>query len=439
MPDGDVPVRWQVANDEGFDDLVAAGVVTARASSAHTLHVDAKGLDPDTAYYYRFTTAQWASPVGRTRTTPPADARPDRFHFLFASCQNWKDGYFTAWRHAAAEQPDLVVFLGDYIYESGPSPGGVRQHPTDEVTTLAEYRNRYGLYKGDPDLQAAHAAAPWLCTWDDHEVENNYAGTTPQDPADTARFAARRADAYRAWYEHTPTRIKPPDDEGGGSAAVYRTLDWGRLARFFALDTRQYRTDQPCDADLSEDCPERSAPGATILGEEQEAWLLERFEETKATWNVLANQVIMSPVPLGPLFNMDQWDGYPAQRERVVAAMADSELANPVVITGDIHASGLGDLVPKVGADAVGTEIVGTSISSEFPPGLVQAAQDLIGGLDHVKFFDAKSRGYVTCEVTPDALTTRFRVVSTAKERGGDISTASTWVITDGTPGAREA
>ncbi len=439
MPDGDVPVRWQVADDERFTDIVAAGVVTARPASAHALHVDAKGLDPDTTYHYRFTTAQWTSPVGRTRTAPAADARPERLNFIFASCQDWRDGYWTAWRHAAAEEPDLVVFLGDYIYEGGASPGGVRQHGTDEVTTLADYRNRYGLYKGDAHLQAAHAAAPWLCTWDDHEVENNYAGTTPQDAADAAGFAARRADAYQAWYEHTPTRIEPPGHEDGGSADVYRTLDWGRLARFFVLDTRQYRTDQPCGADLAADCPERTAPSATILGEEQETWLVERFGDTEATWNVLANQVIMSPVPLGPLFNMDQWDGYPGDRERVLAAMVDTELANPVVITGDIHASGVGDLVPAVGADAVGTELVGTSISSEFTPELIEVAEDLIGGLDHVKYFAAASRGYVSCEVTPDALTARFRSMSTVKERGGDITTASTWVVDAGTPGAHEA
>ncbi len=438
MPDDDVPVRWEVATDEAFDDVVADGVETATAALGHSVHADAAGLAPDRWYHYRFTAGSQVSPVGRTRTTPTATAEVDRLRFVFASCQNWKDGYWPAWRHAAEEEADLVVFLGDYIYESGIAGGqGVRRHNSEEVTTLAAYRDRYGLYKGDPNLQTAHRAAPWVTIWDDHEVENNYAGEFPQDGAPVGPFADRRVAAYQAYYEHQPMRIPPPD---GGPFDLYRTLDWGRLARFHLLDGRQFRTDQPCgDEDLTRDCPERADPNGTMLGKDQEVWLGQALSASKATWNVLANQVIMTPLPLGPFFNMDQWDGYPAARSRLLDQITSSGAANPVVITGDIHASGVGDVSAGAEDDpVVAAELVGTSISSDFPEALADAAEAVIGGLPQVKWFNVRERGYVTCEVTAEDLTARFRVVTTTREPEADVVTRSTWVVDAGTPGARE-
>lgn len=436
MPAEPVPVRWQVATDAAFTDLVADGLVDADPAYGHSVHVDVRHLRPATAYHYRFTTGPWTSPVGRTRTAPRKRAHVDRLHFVFASCQNWQAGHYPAWRHAAAEQPDLVVFLGDYIYEGGVSSGGVRRHDGPEPTTLTGYRNRYGLYKGDADLRAAHAAAPWVVTWDDHEVENNYAAGLPQDGADPAEFVARRAAAYQAYYEHMPIRVPLPVDD---SLELYRGVEWGRLARFFVLDTRQFRSDQACGTeDLGPDCPERSDPERTILGAEQEAWLVDGFRRSKASWNVLANQVIMSATPLAGLFNMDQWDGYAAQRARILQAMVDHELSNPVVVTGDIHASGVGDLVGEVGDQPVGTEFVGTSISSTFTPDLIDLAEAVIGGLPHVRWFDARHRGYVSCEVTPDAFRASYRIVD-ALQPDSPVTTARTWVVDAGSPGARPA
>ncbi len=442
MPDADVRVRWEVATDEAFADIVADGSSTAVPAFAHSVHVDAKGLEPDTAYWYRFVAGGQTSPVGRTRTAPAADQELDRLRFVFASCQDWRDGYYSAWGHAAEEDVDLVVFLGDYIYENGDGDEDqIREHGSDEVFTLDDYRNRYGLYKGDTELQAAHARFPWILVWDDHEVDNNYAGVSgeTQPTPSEDEFRARRAAAYQAYYEHQPVRVDPPD---GSDLVLYREVAYGRLASFFVVDTRQYRSDQPCtdSGDIGAPCPERTAPGNTLIGDEQAAWLADALGASRARWNVLANQVVMTPLPFGPLFNLDQWDGYPGDRTRVLEILAREEVSNPVVLTGDIHASGVGDLMDdRPGAPVVGTELVGTSISSSFDEDLATAAESLLANLPQVKWFYARARGYVRCEVSPDQWRTDFRRVSTVTETRSEIATDTSWVVRDGTPGAVEA
>jgi alkaline phosphatase D len=240
-----VPVRWEVATDDGFRDVVRRGTAVARPEWGHSVHVDVGRLHPGRWYFYRFRVRDQLSPVGRTRTAPARGATGDRLRFLFGSCQNWQSGCWPLWAHAPADDPDLVLHLGDYIYEgpAGTGPSIVRPHNGPEIVTLDDYRNRYGLYKGDPALQGIHAACPWVVTWDDHEVENNYAGLTPQVVAEAPAFPARRAAAYQAWWEHMAVRLPAPT---GPDLAIYRSLDWGRLARFHVLDTRQYRSDQPC-------------------------------------------------------------------------------------------------------------------------------------------------------------------------------------------------
>ena len=325
---------------------------------------------------------------------------------MFGSCQDYRDGYWTAWPHVVADNPDLVLWLGDYIYEGGVE-GTVRDHNSDEVMTLVDYRNRYGLYKQDPGLQAAHAAAPWIVTWDDHEVENNYARLTPQDPADVAIFRARRAAAYQAFWEHQPIRSRP----NGEWLAVYRTLRWGRLLQLLVLDGRQYRANQACNTeDLAPDCEERNEPGRTMLGPTQFAWLQRELAADRCRWSLLANQTVMTPVPFGPAYNMDQWDGYPAERTKIFKSLA--RVRNAVVITGDIHAAGVGDLREEPdGSPVVGTELVTAGISSSFDPALADLAEQLLNGLDQVKWFDAHHRGYVRCDVTPESWRADFRIV----------------------------
>jgi alkaline phosphatase D len=442
MPPVDVPVRWEVASDERFRRVVRAGHATASPRWAHSVHVDVRHLRPDAWYFYRFRVGDQVSPVGRTRTAP-ARGRGDRLRFLFASCQNWQDGFWPAWAFAPQEDPDLVVHLGDYIYEGGANPAAVRQHNSAEITTLDAYRNRYGLYKGDPALQGIHAACPWVVTWDDHEVENNYAGLLPQVPAEAPGFAARRAAAYQAWWEHQPVRLPPP---AGPDLRIYRTVDWGRLARFHVLDTRQYRSDQPCgSSDIGTSCPARTAPERTLLGPDQEDWLGRSLRRSRATWDVLANQIVMTSMPLaGTIYNLDQWDGFAAARARVLDLLAAAHTDNPIVITGDIHAAGVGDLVGE-NADATpstdvrGTELVGTSISSGFDPTLAEVAEQLISALPHVRWADTRHRGYVRCDADRDRLLASYQQVPTVLEPDAPVTTGRAWVVEAGVLGPQEA
>jgi alkaline phosphatase D len=442
LPDQSLPVRWEVAADDGFEDVVASGDAVAEPALAHAVHVDASGLEPDTWYWYRFSVGGTTSPVGRTRTAPGRRDDPRRLRFAFASCQDRQAGYWTAYDHLAAEDIDLVVHLGDYIYESAPNPAAVRPAQTPAPTDLAGYRRRLGEYRADPALQAAHARVPWICTWDDHEVRNNYANDVPDQSDEaslsTGQFLERRAAAYQAYFEHMPVRVDPPD---GPDMRLYRTLTWGRLARFYVLDGRQYRSDQACGdpSDVGLMCPEVGDDDRTMLGPDQEAWLGRRLGESEATWNVLAQQTIVSPVmvPVGSDVggNLDQWDGYRAARRRLVDQLRDVD--NPVVITGDIHASGVG--VVNVDPDDPDSrplipELVGTSISSTFPEDLVALVEAAAAASPAIHYVDARQRGYVVCAVDEDEWRADFRYVSTTGVPEATVATGATWVIKPGDP-----
>jgi alkaline phosphatase D len=440
-----IPVGWELATDRRFEDVVASGDAVADPALGHSVHVDASALEPDTWYWYRFTVGDRISPIGRTRTTPTTGSEPESLRFVFASCQNRQDGYWTAYPHLAEEDVDLVIFLGDYIYEEPPDATASQPYASAAPVDLATYRVRWAEYKADPTLQAAHARFPWVCTWDDHEVANNYADALPEgtDPADEAaqdQFLRRRADAYLAFYEHMPLRLDPPE---GPDYRIYRGLRWGKLARFYVLDGRQYRSNQACDATIvvasaGPLCPEATGDTRSMLGEAQEEWLAEGLNETEATWNVLAQQTVMAPVPFAQnLVNLDQWDGYPAARRRLVDQLR--EVSNPVVITGDIHLSAAGyvtDDPDDPTTDALATELVGTSISSNFP--LADVVEGLAGSLPNVQYVNARERGYVVCDVSPGELRAEFRYVTTVAAPEADIATGATWVVTEGDPIPRE-
>jgi alkaline phosphatase D len=425
--EGEHDVTWTVTRG---DTVVAAGVERATPEDAHAVHAVVGGLDPDGEYQYSFTCGDFTSPIGRTRTAPDGDA--ERLRFAFASCQDWQDGHYSAHEHLAAEDVDLVVFLGDYIYEGGPSSTSPRQHDSPEVIDLDAYRGRYALYKSDPNLQAAHARAPWLVIWDDHEVDNDHAGSNQDDGAPPGvDFTARRSAAYRAWWEHNATRLPKPTAD---ALEIHRSLEWGSLVSFFALDGRQHRSDQPCGGGLGAACPERDDPAASMLGAEQEAWIAEAMPASASTWNVVANQTVMAPSPIavGPttIFNMDQWDGYPAAQRRMLEVLARS--SNPVVITGDIHASAVGDI--ELDDAIVASELVGTSMTSEFPADLApffESAAVAAGA----QMADATHRGYVVCDVTPTTFRADYRIVESVLVPQSPISTSSSWQITAGTPG----
>lgn len=435
MPADDVEVRWEVAADDSFDDVVATGTAVATAAHGHSVHVRAE-LEPGW-WSYRFRVGEYTSPVGRTQPAPPATADTSLVRFASASCQNYQDGFYTAHADIAAQQLDFVVFLGDYIYEgTGVATVGendtVRTHGTPEVTTLEEYRNRYALYKSDPDLQAAHASCPWFVTWDDHEVENNYAGLVPQDAGDSALFAERRRQAYQAWWEHQPVDLPAPADD---DFTIYRGATWGTLLDLAVLDGRQYRSDQACgDPDLSLDppCAETFDEARTMLGDEQEQWLLDRLATGTATWRAIAQQTVFGDVTLGgAVLNYDQWDGYPADRNRIVSALDPAR--NTVVLTGDIHFAGAGNI--RQGERGVGTpvavELVATSISSG---GRVNpAVTDVVRAIPDIVDVELEHRGYVLHRVTPDAWSAEYRMVETVKQVGASMFVHATYVADAGT------
>lgn len=438
MPPADVAVSWEVATDAGFADVVRSGTAPAVAALGHSVHAEVGGLSPDTWYHYRFTAGGYESPVGRTRTTPPAGDCTTPLRFAFASCQSYPSGYYTAHANLADEGHDLVLFLGDYIYEGGQGTD-VRTHNSPEVTDLVAYRNRYALYRGDLDLQASHAACPWGVIWDDHEVDNDYAGDVDQDDSPVAAFRQRRAAAYQAWYEHQPVRLAPPT---GPDYRIYRDLAWGDLARFHLLDTRQYRADQACTtgALIDPPCDALDDPSRTMLGAEQEAWLTNGLRSSGATWNVVAQQVVFSALPLVGNYNMDQWDGYPLERDRIRDVMAGDDVANPVVITGDIHAAGIGRVLADWDLDGtapqVATELVGTSITSRFSETFAQLAEAVISGIPWIEHVNVRQRGYVVCDVDRDSMVATYRVVDTTTSPTSAVSTDVAWEIPAGDPGA---
>ena len=456
MPAVDVPVVWEIARDPEFADVVATGTVVTGPGVAHSVHVDVRGLESATTYWYRFSVGACASSVGRTRTAPARGAGVDRIRFAVASCQAYQSGYFTAYRGVAADELDFVLFLGDAIYELEASTA-VRRHGLPPPSTLAAFRTFYGLYRSDADLQAAHAAHPWIVTWDDHEVEDNYAKLEPggigssSDPDAAAKFPAKRAAAYQAWWEHTPVRACAPVD---GSLRIYRDFAFGDLVRLAVIDNRQYRSPVPRGEGAGNlprllgggpQLPGAFDPSATMLGREQEEWLGDVVHAVRERWLVLGNQTVMAEVDRAPDdpargFSMDSWDGYVAARNRLLGEVRDVGIRNFVSVGGDIHTSCVTDLLLDykiAGSPRVGTELVGPSISALelLPRGFAEATLQN----PHIHLYDTERRGYLRCDVTRDRLQADYRYVVSTAVRDTEIATGSTWVVDDGAPGARRS
>lgn len=418
MSDQPVSVSWEVATDRSFTDVVQRGTTLAKVVLAHSVHVEVEGLSPDRWYFYRFSCGGETSPVGRTRTLPRPESHPKTLRFAFASCQKYEMGYYTAYKHLAREEVDLVLHLGDYIYESDDSSKAVRPHGMKECLTLDDYRARYAIGKCDRDLQAAHAIAPWIVTWDDHEVSNDYANAVsePSERYTEAEFLVRRAAAYQAYYEHMPLRRRSLPV--GADMLIYRRFEYGDLATFNVLDTRQYRTDQPCGGDTVPPCPGVENTQATIMGEGQREWLFAGLKESPARWNIIAQQVQMARVDFTPgpelSIDMDKWSGYEAERRRLLRFLRDQKISNPVVLTGDSHENWANELLADFDDPRdlpVGVELMGTSISSggdgEDRPDYLET---LLAENPFVKYHN-NERGYVLCEVTPEEWRAEFCTV----------------------------
>lgn len=445
MPPQNVIVEWQVATDEAMTQVVARGTAVASRELAHSVHVEVEGLEPARWYWYQFQAAGEVSPKARARTAPKPDDLPGRMRFAFVSCQHYETGLYTGYQHMIRDDLDLIAHLGDYIYEGAAREKQIRKHVGPELHTLEDYRNRHAQYKTDLDLQAAHAACPWIVTWDDHEFANNCAGLISERKDESPlTYQFRRAAAYQAYYEHMPVRLAQLPT--GPYATLYRQVSFGRLASFAVLDTRQYRTDQPCGDGNKPPCEEVYNPQATLLGDVQEKWLYKTLESSPAAWNVLTQQVMMARADRAAgdtvTHSMDQWPGYEANRQRVLKFFADHPRLNPIVITGDIHTNWVNQLqvdCTDEKSPIVATEFVGTSLSSG-GDGVVnpKTVEDVLRENPFVKFWNAE-RGYVTCEITPNLWTARYQVTPFVTKPGSPIETRRTFVVEHDRPGAVEA
>ena len=445
-----MPVRWELAADESMRRIVDSGTAMAQADWAHSARVEVRGLEPDRWYWYRFMAGDAVSAVARTRTAPSVDAAVSRMRFAFASCQQYEQGFYGAHRHIATDAPDLVAFLGDYIYETSWGKNHVRKHGTPEPYSLEDYRARYALYKSDPDLQASHAACPWIVTWDDHEVDNDYADNRSEDRMPREAFLLRRAAAYRAFYENMPLpeRMKP----AGPGMRLHTQLGWGRLGRFYLLDGRQYRSWQSCarrgrgggnTVDVDE-CDRLQNPRRSMLGFAQERWLGSALAESRSRWNLLAQQTRMAqfdqkPGP-GRRAWTDGWDGYPAARRRLLDHFVEKRIANPVVLGGDVHQFNVADLkldFDDPASPVVASEFVGTSTTSQGWP--QERVDRFLPDNPHMKLMDSRYRGYTRVELSAKEMRVELRAMATVKERDAACSTLATFVVEDARPGPQRA
>ena len=448
-------VHWQVAHDEQFRQPVAQGQTRTTAAQGHALHVQVHGLNPDRWYFYRFRCGNAFSATGRSRTAPAAGAAVQKLRMAVASCQRWEHGFYTAWADAAQAAPDLVLFLGDYIYEYAQpaKPEALaRPQPLRTAQTLQDYRDRYALHKSDAHLQAAHAACNWSVIWDDHEVENDYAAQYGR--GDSAHFLERRTAAWQAFYENMPLRsgVLQPGFQG---MHLYRSLQWGNLARLHLLDGRQYRDLQACRPESKAstgtvnpaDCPALQDPARSFLGWEQERWLARQLQAdgrkaADATrWSTLVQTTLFAARNFSNgRQSTDSWDGYPQARQRLVQQINEIRPRNSVLLGGDIHQNYVcaiaaqADRAPDTSNPVIASEFCGTSISSR--SGTTQDKVDAIAAHNpQVLFARSEERGYSLIELTPKAMTTTLRAVTNPLQADSSIYTLARFVVEDRKPG----
>ena len=445
-----IDVTWQLALDPQFTRIVQSGQLKARPELGHSLHAEVTGLSPAREYFYRFLSGQASSPTGRTRTFPAAHSPAARLRLAYASCQRWGDGFYSAYRDMREQNLDVVMFLGDYIYEYPPSASrDIRPTTGGWVLTLDEYRDRYALHKSDPHLQAMHAACPWIVTWDDHEVQNDYAELHAGfSGAPVQNFAARRRDAYQAFYENMPVRYADFAqllNRQSDQVKVFGSAKFGQLATLYNLDNRQYRHRQACTPGdrpgggriNPQHCELLGQEYRTLLGEQQEGWLKRQFERSQTQWNLIGQQSLIAPRDMGAGMSRvwnDGWGGYPAARQRLIDAMQSTGLKNPVVLGGDLHQNWVGHILAdyaRPGSQAVAVEFCGTSITSHTRA--TEAEIERI--LQHSPYFvfaNAEYRGYGVVDVRQHSLTTSLRAVKNIRDPASEVFTLSRFSVDAG-------
>ena len=437
MPAAPVAVDWEIGTDEALRRVVRRGTVEAIRDWAHSVHVEVTGLTPARDYWYRFTSGGARSPVGRTRTAPVRGTSPNRLTLAVASCQHFEQGHYAAYRAMAAEAPDVVVHVGDYIYE-GAGTSRVRSHDAPECYSLDDYRQRYAIYKSDPSLQAAHVAAPWIVVSDDHEVANDYAGDSALYQLPEV-FLRRRTAAYQAYYEHMPMpRALMPVE---GRQALYTSRAFGDLAAIFMLDGRQYRSPQACAPFPLIACDEMYGPDRTMLGAAQEEWLRRSLAASTARWNLIGQQTVFAHFDQSgegpPAYWADSWNGYPAARERLVATLLERPVANPVVFSGDIHAFLVNDVHAQAkdnDSPVVAAELVTSSISSLQRQ--TQATFDLWKSENpNVHLARGDTRGYLRVAVGREQLHADLVAVDDITRADSPTHVLASFDVENGTPG----
>jgi alkaline phosphatase D len=418
----------------------------ARPEVGHSVHVEVTGLEPARDYWYRFRAGDEVSQTGRTRTAPAGGARVERLRFGVCGCSHYESGYFTGYRRIAEEHFDFVLHTGDYIYEGradgGRNPNVVRQHIGHELYTVVDYRNRYSQYRTDRDLMAAHASAPFIVSYDDHEVDNDYSGDQDEQGTPPELFALRRAAAYQAYYEMMPLRRAAIPR--GSHLQLYRRLQFGALMDLSVLDTRQYRSKQACGGGSSPVCPEALDPARTILGAAQEKWLFDNLATVRTTWTVLGQQVPtfgrdMARFDPAARFSMDKWDGYVGARNRLYARLKETRAPNPVVVSGDVHQHFGSDLkldFANPESETIGVEFTNTSLTAggdgaDASPSWVRSQADN----PHIKYHSAR-RGYIACTVTPTAMRADFKILNRVTVPNEPARVGGSLVVQAGKPGA---
>jgi alkaline phosphatase D len=449
MPDGGMPaVNWQVdyevAADERFRRVIARGKALATAALAHSVHEEVAGLSPDREYWYRFSAGGHRSPVGRTRTMPAPHARVASLRLAVACCQNYEHGYFAGYQQMVRDAPDLIVHVGDYIYEGASTTGRARQHSGGVCQTLADYRQRYALYKTDPQLQAAHAAAPWLATWDDHEVANDYSGLDDGRAGDTAAFLIRRAAAYQAYFEHMP--LPPSAAPRGQAMTIYARRRIGNLATIHMLDQRQYRSPQACPMPgrsggnrLDDACQQRLDPQRTMLGAAQEQWLARGLQENPTRWTLLGQGTLFSHVDETPgdtnTYWSDAWTGYPAARQRLIDTLRQTRSGNPVIFSGDLHAfaaAGISAIPERFETTLVASEFVATSLTSDPRP---QDSLDVWRANNaNLLLLDGRDRGYLLVNLSDQRMQVDCIAIDDVKQQTSGRHVLRTFVVEAGNP-----
>lgn len=444
--DGALVVKHEIFADAELRRPVARGETVTDASRAHSVHVVAQGLQPQRDYWYRFTCGNGVSKVGHTRTAPAEGADVRRMRFALGSCQHYEQGYFAAHREIGGRELDFVLFVGDYIYEGSNPNNAIRQHGTRTPHTLDQYRDRHALYKSDADLQAAHAAHPWILTWDDHEVVNDYADD--RDPAYTEpeRFLRRRAAAYQAYFEHMPLALPPQ----GAAMRIHDRFAWGRLAELWTLDCRQFRSHHACpDPERDHgrtlvECAELDDGKRTMLGADQERWIKQGLAGSTRQWKLVGQSTQMSAAgfdtPEGRKVWTDGWDGYPEARRRFLQGADSAGVRDLVVLGGDVHRHVAADLRVRSNDRAspiVASEFVGGSVTSR---GASLASMDRMRRDNpDVKHARGDERGYALFELTPGRMQCEFRTTQHPVQERATFATQASYVVEAGRAGVQAA